>query len=180
MTTPTITAERAQFLADVIVGALEGGIGYWATADNYRWHYPDLCRKADGHPVPCDQPAFAEADVFDSEGDLVCDVCNGAWTDARTSFEAYCHQPWSMVHVDAEGNEMKADHEVVPRTMHIGFDEIESALAKIADPSVEIKYMSRGWRASISGWSAMNEMEGDANDADAIVQVALFGEVVYG
>lgn len=176
----TITAERATFLSDVITGALEGGIGYWATATNYRWHYASLCDGENGHPVPCTEPDFAEADVFDREDDLVCGVCGEEWADARTPHEQYFRQPWVMVHVDDEGNEVESDHEVEPAKMHIGFDEIERALALIADPNVEIKYMSKGWRAKIAGWSAMNEMEGDSGDADAIVQVALFGEVRYG
>ena len=31
------TAERKQFLFDVFVTALEGGIGYWSCAEEYHW-----------------------------------------------------------------------------------------------------------------------------------------------
>lgn len=31
------SAERAQFLADIITGAVEGGTGYWAIVLRYRW-----------------------------------------------------------------------------------------------------------------------------------------------
>lgn len=31
------TASRAQFLADVIIAAVEGGTGYWAAVSAYRW-----------------------------------------------------------------------------------------------------------------------------------------------
>ena len=33
---------REGFLADVIVTAVEGGIGYWADVQEYRWYFPDL------------------------------------------------------------------------------------------------------------------------------------------
>lgn len=31
------TAEREQFLADIITGAVEGGTGYWASVAEYKW-----------------------------------------------------------------------------------------------------------------------------------------------
>ena len=31
------TAEREQFLADIITTAVEGGTGYWASVSQYRW-----------------------------------------------------------------------------------------------------------------------------------------------
>lgn len=34
---PAISAERKQFLHDVFVTALEGGIGYWSQASKYHW-----------------------------------------------------------------------------------------------------------------------------------------------
>lgn len=40
--TPTRTAERETFLADIIITAAEGGIGYWADVQAYRWCCPDL------------------------------------------------------------------------------------------------------------------------------------------
>lgn len=38
--------ERTQFLADIIVGAVEGGTGYWAYASGYHWSddKPDATR----------------------------------------------------------------------------------------------------------------------------------------
>ena len=34
----TRSEERTQFLADVITIALEGGVGYWSEAHEYRWN----------------------------------------------------------------------------------------------------------------------------------------------
>lgn len=31
------SAEREEFLSDVIIGAVEGGTGYWASVASYRW-----------------------------------------------------------------------------------------------------------------------------------------------
>lgn len=36
------SAERESFLALIITTALEGGIGYWSQATEYRWYYPDI------------------------------------------------------------------------------------------------------------------------------------------
>jgi hypothetical protein len=33
----TRTRERAEFLQDVLITAVEGGTGYWAACDSYRW-----------------------------------------------------------------------------------------------------------------------------------------------
>lgn len=170
----TTTTDRAQFLADIITTALEGGIGYWATATHYEWHDPDLC-KDDTHGIPCTRPAYAEAAIFDREAALLCATCGKPWEDARDIHEQLTRQDWRMVHEDGD-----TSHEPVPRTMIINPVEVERALLLIADPEVEIPYMSRSRRAEITGWSAMNDWEGDSDDADVIAQVVCFDEVVYG
>jgi len=32
------TPERIEFLGDIIITAVEGGVGYWAMISGYRWH----------------------------------------------------------------------------------------------------------------------------------------------
>jgi hypothetical protein len=39
--TTTTCGDRQQFLFDVFVTALEGGIGYWARIEKYHWRLPD-------------------------------------------------------------------------------------------------------------------------------------------
>lgn len=34
---PTRTRERETLLADIIIGAVEGGTGYWASVSGYKW-----------------------------------------------------------------------------------------------------------------------------------------------
>ena len=36
------SAEECEFLADIVICALEGGIGYWAQARTYKWWSPTL------------------------------------------------------------------------------------------------------------------------------------------
>lgn len=36
------SAERNDFLTNVVVTAVEGGIGYWSQVDQYKWFFPDL------------------------------------------------------------------------------------------------------------------------------------------
>lgn len=38
----TRSRKRADFLAGFVTGALEGAIGYWAAAEDYRWYDPNL------------------------------------------------------------------------------------------------------------------------------------------
>ena len=38
MTRPDRPSQRDQFLDDVIITAVEGGVGYWSFAQAYRWH----------------------------------------------------------------------------------------------------------------------------------------------
>jgi hypothetical protein len=40
--TRTRTPERQEFFADIITTALEGGVGYWSQASEYRWFSPTL------------------------------------------------------------------------------------------------------------------------------------------
>ena len=59
-TQQAMTDKRRSFLADVIVTAVEGGIGYWAYTRNYTFEYADNLKK--------DRDlAFASAEV--REGD---------------------------------------------------------------------------------------------------------------
>jgi hypothetical protein len=58
------TPERAQFLADTLTTAVEGGINYWAYVDDYHWYSPDLDGGTAEHE---DGVANAYATVLDRE-----------------------------------------------------------------------------------------------------------------
>lgn len=176
----TSKTEREEFLDDVITTALEGGIGYWAMAETYEW--------SDDGPTT--------ATVFDIEDPIVCRVCEQEVQDARTITEQLVKRP-VMLLTEAElesykvrrgaaeeANEGKfefaVDHEHEPKTMLIDRALVEKALAIIADPSIDVSW-NDGDRQRCVGAAAMNDAgDIDAGDADCIVQVGLFGEVVYG
>lgn len=62
-----LALDRDDFLASVIVTAVEGGIGYWASTSEYRWFQPDL---DGGTATPTERGgANAFARLMDREGD---------------------------------------------------------------------------------------------------------------
>jgi len=126
--------ERAEFLADMITTAVEGGIGYWSTVSEYGWYCPQL---GDGTTAPGPGgTATAHATIHDDDAE--------------------------------EG-------------IHIGLDEIDRALRRLAVEPVE--GIGKHQRRSITRAYIANdhtETDLDADDADAVVQVACLGSVVYG
>ncbi|MCU1675972.1 MAG: hypothetical protein JWM93_730 [Frankiales bacterium] len=138
MPTPLISrpAARAQFLADILTTAVEGGIQYWAHVDEYRWWSPTL----DG----------------------------GTAEHADGTANAYAR----ITDLEVESGE---------RTITV--DDIARALRTISKhPITGMNETTR--RLIIANDHANGDAEHfdviDADSADAIVQVALYGEVVYG
>lgn len=128
------SAERAQFLTDVIITAAEGGIQYWAVILSYKWHLPNL-PGGTGEPGP-DGTAAASLRLRPDEEDA----------DVHT----------------------------------VKLSDVAHALNVIADLSRPL-YLHSTDRTRIA--EAARENDGgkiDADDADVIVQVAAFGNVVYG
>lgn len=63
----TRTAERQDFYASIITTALEGGVGYWSQASEYRWFFPDL---SGGTATPGPHgTANAYATLHENDGD---------------------------------------------------------------------------------------------------------------
>ena len=52
------TAEREQFLADIIITAVEGGTGYWAAVSAYKWTEGAAATRATLHELNDEQTAF--------------------------------------------------------------------------------------------------------------------------
>ena len=133
--------ERIEFLADVIITAAEGGIGYWSQVSVYKWWDPDL------------------------EG--------GTAEHTEGQQNAYM-----VVHEQADGDQ---DDDLDPelKVAFIGVDDIARALGILRKGPVE--GISDEARRLISGADRENDAGSlDAGDADSIVQVAMFGKVVYG
>jgi hypothetical protein len=147
--------QRAEFLAGIITTALEGGIGYWAAAEEYRWFDPDLSGGT-AEPGP-----------------------GGTCT-------AYA------VLVPNQGEAGSEDWPVTddgPR-FTLTLDEVARALGLIRAggvPGLSDTGMIRRMVMVCDRYNGQ-DVDGaafwagdiDADVADAIVQVAVFGDVVYG
>jgi len=118
------TAEREQFLADIITGAIEGGINYWAATEEYKWD----CPAQDTHAVI--------REVLD--------------------FDAPEYGP--------------------PVIMTL--DTIARGIRILLEPGVEI---SPDIREAVREGNRDNDAcYIDADAADCIVQMAIFGKLVFG
>lgn len=116
----TRSHERALFLQDVLITAVEGGTGYWASVSDYHWDD--------------DAPDTARATLHDMEED--------------------------------------------DREHRVTIDTIASGVRRIVHGEVQLNLTLR---TAITYGSLHNDAgDIDADCADAIVQAALFGEVVYG
>jgi hypothetical protein len=126
--------DREQFLSDIIVTAIEGGIGYWSTTFYYR----------------------AEGRV------IVGDFGKGP---------ADCYSRTCAIVVVSEDGEDGQEYIITSSV-------IEQGIARLLNGSV-----SYSW--DVKDNLAVADIENDAgmldaDDADAIVQAALLGAIVYG
>jgi hypothetical protein len=124
-----------QFLFDIFVTALEGGIGYWSRCSKYRIWTPN---------------------TRTSRGDEVADLAN---------FHA-------VIHTGSCAPEGKGEHRIDRSTVTRAFSRMRSGDVKHLPAEVRKRYV-RAYREHDAG-------DIDAGAADNIVQIGLFGEVVYG
>lgn len=132
-------SETAKFLSDVIITALEGGIGYWSQASVYRHGFTyDEAEDRDGRESKR-QPAYAVIHELN---------------DDESGYKT-------------EG--LRVDNAVVAKAFKriMGKDEI---------PHCDLDWRKR----MVAAYWAKDACDLDAGDADAIVQIAVLGEVVYG
>lgn len=139
-----------RFYSDIIVTAVEGGIGYWSRA--YDYTYSD------------ETPTKTKAILVDVE-------------EAMEALDAV-QTHWNTEWLD------KPHHEGDPRLKDITYtlriQLIHRAFSKIFSQD-EIKYAPKEWRDRMHlAYLAQDAGDIDAGDADMIVQIAIFGEVVYG
>lgn len=136
----TRSGERANFLASIIITAVEGGINYWASVSDYRWWDPTL---DGGTAVHHDGIPNAYVTVHESERD------------------------------DEDGYE----------GVLITVEHIARALGTLRQGPVT--GLAESLRADIVAQDRANgedetHQDIDAGLADCILQVAMFGTVVYG
>jgi hypothetical protein len=136
------SAERAEFLSDIIVAAVEGGTGYWAQVSQYQ--------------VASYSPVKADARV------IVGTMHPPIGTDTR----AVLHP----LKDDDSGYEREGQV--------VDIEKVATSVVKFNRGEVKVNLgLARViWEASSENDAGMI----DAEAADVIVQVALFGEVVFG
>lgn len=117
------TPEREQYLADIIITAVEGGSGYWASFKAYRHS----------------EPATTSVYVRDYE------TKDAAW-------------------------------------VFVGLDQIEGALGRIIrGDGVDLLSLSERVRQHIVKCDQQNDAGNiDADDADCILQIAVYGKIIFG
>lgn len=143
--------ELDQFYADIIITAVEGGIGYWSRGYEYAWSD--------------EKPEITSITVVQT------DEAYEALDYTPAFFEGYGFLDRKV----AEGDERLKDV-----THFVGLKEIRKAVSKVRGKD-EIAYVSDEWRQRIrDAYRDRDAGMIDANDADTLFQIAALGGAIYG
>jgi hypothetical protein len=151
MTSTTRTKEREQFLMDLLTTAVEGGIGYWARIYD-RERTPEL----DWVKICLvDHSAALEDEELEIE-----------------PFQGYDRLDELV---------LACDERVQKYSFTVGIDDIELALLKImADPAACKIHPNNVTQLMVAHMTDGEQGDFDADSGDWLVQIACFGEVIYG
>lgn len=153
MTAPptTRTREQATFLHDVFTTALEGGIGYWSQCSDYHiW-------KAGDELTPDIHGFYAV--IHPTEVD-----------------EDFGTPAWGVFDGDADTQALRIDINTVETGAVRLVDQV---IAAVKNPD-QIDFSRRYLRQFVIAWlTDGQEGDYDASVADLVVQLGLFGTVVY-
>lgn len=151
------TPARKQCLFDLFITALEGGIGYWASVRDYHWRAADGGEDLDGF----------SATVIDGEhwSEAIADV-RERLADAGESRKPRLPEVQALLSERGQWHVVNAD-------------TIARGLGRIKRGEVQL---NQDMARNIKLFDRTNGAEGDpdAADADVIVQLGLFGALVYG
>lgn len=142
----TRSPERTQFLHDVMITALEGGVGYWSVAD-------DIVRHTN------DDLWYSSYVLFCYEGDV----------DPKTGVKVAGECGADDKEGQCKGH--KVTPEVVSKGLGIALD-----YKKHPEIGLHKSHRAHYFEASIENDGG----EIDAGDADNIVQLGIFGKVIFG
>lgn len=148
------------FLADLVTCALEGGISYWAIADEYKWC--GVNRDGTGWFSKEDQLANLDEDGTANAWALVMDS-EEYHELASQGKEDDMH--W--LRVDKTTIKKGIETMIRIKWFEVTYDEKQGW----------IQDHTRLWNAILSDG---DDGDYDANDADSIVQFGLFGKLIYG
>jgi len=129
-------AERGEFLFDVLVSAVEGGIDYWAEIKDYEWGSNEGPYKLGWSLPDGERGSYARATVREAD-----DYEVGSW------------------------------HDLTPATIECGITRLATGNYRLNPEMLDC--ITEGSTANDAG-------NIDSLCADAIVQVALLNELVYG
>lgn len=168
----TQTTQRTQlrkaFLHTVFTTAVEGGINYWSTSEEYHWSNRNVNPGAswDSSPHEDDIDGFY-AIIDSSEGEW------GLGVDHKV-FIAEVGEPQQITDTQS----LRIDLRVVERGVNLLVDKVIAA-AKSEDP--QAPFSNKYLRQFVEAWLTDGEDgDFDADGADLAIQLGLFGEVVYG
>lgn len=161
------TQERITFLSDVLVSAVEGGIGYWADTKEYQWK-DESEASVSVYERPSNNPDFKVGDRVEFAPDNL--------QATVISIDPIRIRP------DDEGEDefnVAASWLIPSDKWHtIGLNEVARGIGLVIDKDFNLNREMKSW---IRDGNAENDAGTiDAGCADAIVQAAIFGHVVYG
>jgi len=150
--TPARTEGRMKFLHYVFTTVLEGGISYWAQCETYHW------RNENRRP---------ESTVMDADySDLT-----GFYAMISPADETWGIRP------GRDDEHLRIDIDVIERGVNLLIDGIIAA-HKSGDPKAP--FSSEYLRNFVIQWMTDGEDgDSDADVCDVVVQLGLFGELVY-
>lgn len=143
----------------VFTTALEGGIGYWSVVSEYHWG-------TDGGVKCVDDLDEFYAIIESSEEDW------GLGVDHKV-FIAETGEPQQITDTQS----LRVDLSVIERGMNLFVDKVIEA-TKSEDPKVP--FSNKYLRQMVVQWlTDAEDGDSDADGCDLVVQLGLFGEVVY-
>lgn len=165
---PAMTEGRKKFLHYVFTTALEGGIRYWAQSEAYHWMNPN--RRPESTVMDTD---YLDLDGFYA----VVTSTEGDWgiSTAYRKFE----RTGDLIPVVLGDNEpLRIDRDIILRGVNAMVDKvIEAAKSEDPDAPFSRKYL----RQFVIQWlTDGDDGDSDADVCDMVVQLGLFGELVYG
>lgn len=155
--TPERTDARKKFLHCVFTTALEGGIGYWSVCDEYHWSKPGLINGGSGGDLVDDLDGFyATIESNDEDGWGI--TKKEPVTILGTTFDSWEYD-----------NQLRIDIDVIERGSNM-------LVEKVLSGEFTNDYLLQFVQAWISDG---DNGDYDCSGADLVVQLGLFGEVVY-
>lgn len=150
--------KHQNYLADMVSCALEGGISYWAIADEYKW-----CG------VNRDNTGWFSKE--EQLANLDTDGTANAWALVMDQEEYY-----ELSNTPDERVWLRIDKTIITRGIEVMIEQ--GYFATSYDTNLGwIQDHSRLWASILSDG---DDGDYDAADADTIVQFGLFGKLVYG